>query len=515
MRSLAAIFALAVLPLVAETLDFGNRFQMPDCAISLPKPIHCSDFPPRMPVVRRLRTPSGKSGADCYRADELWLLATLCGQWKDDDGNFLTIAKLSHRPPAADKPYLTWDEFRTQTLADSNRIAPKDRQTVIDTVFRFLSALGTQSRPDRASARPVEIAANRAVLADAFQLVTSDDNLILHLVRPAMSHRESIPHEWLLFVLELNPDKRNLTRDWENSFRRKVIEQIARIDKTEEPPLAEANNPLQAFALRSIRYATQWRGIEEEDFVLLTDIRSAEGQDLAEAYRQLRPHLQNAFFTLIPPFPESENRTDFIRIVSTKEDYVRYLGDDLAWTAGVWLPLRRELVLSLRADREQTLATIRHESFHQYLSWALDDQQPSVWFNEGHASLFQHAKLTAQEAVYSLPQSVRDGLDACGRDLADRLVDLLHMDYATFYSGNPRLNYALAHAIVHYIQFIAPENKRSVCRQAVVDYLKTFHSTHHAEAATRAAFRSEQQFADEFVKWWNKFRNKRDGSTVK
>ncbi|MGN0827370.1 MAG: hypothetical protein ACI4QD_05490 [Kiritimatiellia bacterium] len=512
MRSLTAILTLAVLPIVAEPLDFGKRFQMPDCAISLPKPIHASDFPPRMPVVRRLLSQPGKSGTDCYRADELWLLATLCGQWKDEDGNFLTIAKLSHLPPSADKPYLTWDEFRSQILADTNRILPKDRKAVIDATFRFLAALGTPTRSARASARPVEIAANRAVLADAFQLVTADDNLILHLVRPAMSHRESTPHEWLLFALELNPDKRNLTRDWENSFRRKVVEQIARIDKIEDAPVAESDTPLQAFALRSIRYATQWRAIEGEDFVLLTDIRSAEGQDLAEAYRQLRPHLQDAFFALVPPFPESANRTDFIRIVSTKEDYVRYLGDDLAWTAGVWLPLRRELVLSLRSDREQTLATIRHESFHQYLSWALDDQQPSVWFNEGHASLFQHANLTAQEPVYPLPQSVRDGLDACGRDLATRLVDLLHMDYTTFYADDPSLNYALAHAIVHYIQFVAPENKRSVCRQAVVNYLKTFHSTHNAEAATRAAFRSEQQFADEFVKWWGKFRNKRGDS---
>lgn len=511
MRSIVQILTCALLPSLLLAIDFSGRFEMPECAISLPTPTEVRDYPARMPraypstAILGANVPTG----DYYRAGELWMLAMLCGQWKDADDNFFTIAKLSHHAPQRPESAVTWETFTSQSLAEANRIAPKDRSSAILAAVSFLQHLNGKKITAK---KPVEIASNRAILADAFQLPTDDENLLLHLVRPAQRHRESKPHSWLLFVLELNPDKRNLTRDWQRDFQRKVLEQIERIDYYDRHPLVATDDPVRSLALKSIRYNKQWQAVETDDFVLLTNLHSALGNNLIQTYQQTRPLMQKAFMALVPPFRSAEQPTDFVRLIASKEDYIRYLGEDLAWTAGVWLPIRRELILSLRENSKDTLSTVCHESFHQYLSSALEYVTTSAWFNEGHAVLFQHAKFSNDSVEYTITEKERETIDACGRDLPEKVATVLNASYQDFYQIEPTLNYALAHTIVYYLQCVAPYERRSNFKHTIENYLAELQVSRNANQAMLKAFPSEKAFTDEFVRWWKKFRTKRDGS---
>ena len=82
------------------------------------------------------------------------------------------------------------------------------------------------------------------------------------------------------------------------------------------------------------------------------------------------------------------------RIFNERDDYIAYVGKDKEFSAGLWMPSKKELVISPvpRGDQDyqktEQLKTIRHEGFHQYLHYALDEVQVSVWFNEGNATFF-------------------------------------------------------------------------------------------------------------------------------
>jgi tetratricopeptide (TPR) repeat protein len=66
-------------------------------------------------------------------------------------------------------------------------------------------------------------------------------------------------------------------------------------------------------------------------------------------------------------------------------DYASDLGVSADSSAGVYLPMLRELVIWIPVDMTDFTDTVRHEGFHQYLHRLVDDAP--VWFNEGYAEV--------------------------------------------------------------------------------------------------------------------------------
>ena len=172
-------------------------------------------------------------------------------------------------------------------------------------------------------------------------------------------------------------------------------------------------------------------------------------------------------------------------------------------TAAYWSPARRELVAYLPpAGDAELLRTVRHEAFHQYLSYATAMIPTSPWLNEGYAQYFEDE----ENADWKLGEVARPSKEEIAA-LAKMLPAVMRMDYAEFYAGTDaerRLKYRLAWSIAYFLEKGAPELRFRPWENLKKDYVADLMKTHDMLKATSAAFGSQEKF-DKFVSDWREF----------
>ena len=178
----------------------------------------------------------------------------------------------------------------------------------------------------------------------------------------------------------------------------------------------------------------------------------------------------------------------------------------MAWSAAYWCPQRRELVAYLPSDGTDGLVeTIRHEAFHQYLSYATAMYATSLWLNEGYAQYLENTNSLDWALGYTT--MTPDML----KKFSAAIPALLKLDYEHFYDDEtvlPRhLKYRLAWSIAVFIEKGARDVRFDPFKNLKRDYFAALLKTHDALQATDAAFVSEDKirlFASEWLKWWRK-----------
>ena len=160
-------------------------------------------------------------------------------------------------------------------------------------------------------------------------------------------------------------------------------------------------------------------------------------------------------------------------------------------------PARRELVAYLPPDGEtKLLETIRHEAFHQYLSYAALFRSVSPWLNEGYAQYFEN---TSHCDWHPTPEAVKT--------YAEALVAVMLMDYDEFYAGSDEaraLKYRLAWSIAYFLETGAKEVRFQPFEDVRRRYLVKLLQTGDMREATAYAFESRDKLAD-FVEEWSRF----------
>ena len=167
-----------------------------------------------------------------------------------------------------------------------------------------------------------------------------------------------------------------------------------------------------------------------------------------------------------------------------------------------WNPLRRELVAFLpQSGSEGLVQTIRHEAFHQYLSYAASMIPASPWFNEGYAQYFER-----DDGGDWGPGIVPDA--EWLESVVKMLPALMKMDYAEFYSGTAeerRLKYRLAWSIAYFIEKGAPQVRFAPFGNLKRDYIAALLKYRDMHKATEAAFAGSEaleDFIDEWKRYW-------------
>lgn len=253
-----------------------------------------------------------------------------------------------------------------------------------------------------------------------------------------------------------------------------------------------------------------WWFAETPEYIFLSDIRSNAGRALVRELQTDMPALREAFARLVPPF-ETTSDTSVVRVYEDRDAYKRYVGKDMEWSSGAWIPMRRELViLAQENDREKTLTIIRHEGFHQYLFYACGMLPNAPWFDEGHASLFESVSVDRRGRV-EIGEGARCNRLIGRLDAATALIPrLIRMDHAAFYDGaddQRDLNYSTAWGLVYYLQKGAPARKQAAYAGVIPAYLTTLASEKKPDAATAAAFAGidmtalQRDFSDFWKKW--------------
>jgi hypothetical protein len=228
-------------------------------------------------------------------------------------------------------------------------------------------------------------------------------------------------------------------------------------------------------------------------------IDSLPGRGFVDTLTNDFPVMRSKYAATVPSPLDGSNTLCVARIYSNREDYLEAAGDDMQWSAAYWSPQRRELVAYLpQAGESELLKTIRHEAFHQYLSYACSMISASPWFNEGYAQYFEDTEDDSWK------------IEVSGEDL-NRLEDMIPavvgMDYKEFYAGSDaerKLKYRLAWSIAFFIEKGAPKVRFRPFENLKKDYIEGLLETHDMRKATGAAFGSADKLKN-FISEWKKF----------
>ena len=147
------------------------------------------------------------------------------------------------------------------------------------------------------------------------------------------------------------------------------------------------------------------------------------------------------------------------------------------------------------------MRTMRHEAFHQYLSYACSMISASPWLNEGYAQYFEDEESLDWELERNPGPEDLDRLSTA-------LPALFRMDYSEFYAGTDRerrMKYRLAWSVAVFIEKGAREVRHDPFKTLKADYVEALFETHDMLKATNAAFGGKkklQLFVSEWLRFW-------------
>lgn len=178
------------------------------------------------------------------------------------------------------------------------------------------------------------------------------------------------------------------------------------------------------------------------------------------------------------------------------------------------MPRRRELALTQESHTEEIMGTLRHESFHQYISYSWGMLTSSPWLNEGHACFFENAQIDSKGKVSFPEDPKRLAVLMENIETAVAMIPVMfNMSYEDFYDGGGTaagrsLNYALAWGIAYYLQKGAPRERNTPFKEILPSYTESLESSrnyHEADALTFADV-DMKVFQSNFREFWSKRR---------
>ncbi len=429
---------------------------------------------------------------DRFNIHDLWRARVLLGSWEDDDGRTFSVSRLDAIPPLVSD-----SELKTRTAYLASCVCP-DRKDV-----SVRNQAVAQLSPFDLPEKPMRPRHDIHGLKETLYFQGTNTTGIVCAFLPEKSE------VWYLAVWKLVPgdDPAYACERFEEDFLRRWPEIVARDLRSENArgvkPKARRREVfserelLRADARHSVTNYTQWHATDADEFIVLDDIPSVN-RFVVSLTNDLKTMRAKYAATLTSPI-DGSNVLAVARIFKDRDEYLDAVGDDMKWTVAYWSPQRRELVAYLPAEGSDGLMrTIRHEAFHQYLSYATSMIPVSPWLNEGYAQYFEDETSTDWEI---------SGAHLDFEKLAALLPALFAMDYETFYSGTDlerRLKYRLAWSVAVFLEKGAPEVRFQPFANLKRDYITTLLKSHDLHEATESAFGSRDKQA-EFIAAWRKF----------
>ena len=250
---------------------------------------------------------------------------------------------------------------------------------------------------------------------------------------------------------------------------------------------------------------------QECDLVVVDNMAEVDRRPFIAALTNGLPKMQAAYRAMLPSPLTDDSHIAAVRIFATREEYLAYVGSEMKWSAALWSPQHRELVLYTPRDGwEALLRTVWHEALHQHLDYACSMLQTPPWFNEGHAVLFEHTHFDmAGKLVFDLDVEAVDAIQPNAAALAEMLPMLLMMDYPEFYAGSSeerRLKYQLAWSLAYFLQIGAPKVRFQPFKDFRADIMRAVVRTKDRNTAMRTVLTGEMcdNLVGEWLAFWKK-----------
>ena len=495
------------------TAEAAPRFTAPvwrpDLGISLPG-LDCATASPfALPKAAAYLVTSStgaRSLEDRFDVFDLWESATLRGRWVDDEGNQLQIARLFARPPV-DVPGTVstrrafYDALARQAI-DPKRLDQRDEAAM---------AVAPVDVQDPVKPRRSQ----RHNLMDVVYYPSTNDHALVCAFRPRTPERGETTDWYLASLVAVPEANMNEVQAW---FDENFLDEIRVPNARARPvPAAAAFPPDDAteeeLLWRDIRGNVvnydDWHSTSAEDVLVVDNVDPALRGFFIAALTNNLPRLRRAYARCVPSALSATNKTAVVRVFRSREEYLAYVGVEQKWTAALWSPVRRELVLYLpESGADKLLRTVWHEAFHQYLAYAGSMIDSSPWFNEGHAQLFEHSHFDRDGViVFDRDAQSEAYVKQYAAELAQYIPAVLEMDYAAFYDGTQEeiaAKYRLAWSIAYFLEVGAPKIRMRPFENLRADYLRELVRTRSMHEATAAVLNDDRReaFAAAWLDFW-------------
>ena len=440
---------------------------------------------------------------DRYDRMDLWTHRALLGRWTDDADREFALFRLDVHPPAVERNGTVTRRGFEDELVRVNR-----RRDDIRPMIRLLAPveIAEKGRPPRQLPRGLKD-------VDYWQTPTN----LTAIVCAFLPEKSA---DWFLATWTLAEGDDFYAQI--NVFEREFLERLTRLNGLPEA-IAAALKPTERekaepagrrkrerlsereLLRRDVRHDValyeRWHCTDSPDFTVVDDLPS---RSFVVALTNDLCVLRTRYAETLPTGIVGSNALCVARLYASRDEYLEAIDGDLAWTAAYWCAWRRELVAYLpRNGESELLKTIRHEAFHQYLSYALSMIPASPWLNEGYAQYFEDEQNGGWgNGLEPTPERI----DAW----AEALPGLMAMDYEQFYDGSDevrRLKYRLAWSLAWFLEKGADKVRFRPFKDLKKKYVEALFTTHDMRKATAAAFGGEDAlklFVSEWKKFWKK-----------
>ena len=284
-------------------------------------------------------------------------------------------------------------------------------------------------------------------------------------------------------------------------------------DKDAERLLKDAASSLSAAAgvSRGAVTSMKWWNHTNECYRFMTDLDRAKGAKFINDAMRIMEAMRKSYEFYVPP--QKKVGVCTVRVFKTLAGYREYrssTGEDDKMSCGLWDPSRDELLIAAE-NRDQAHNTMRHEAFHQYLSYATGVGNHVLWFNEGHACFFENVKYNpAKNTVKVLDTGSRASwVSKNPAKYANAIRSVLRMSRQEFYSGEVNMHYCTAWAIVYFLEKGAYTSEAfAPYRTIVPTYLELTAGGMDPAAASAKAWEAVEgrDVAADFLKFWKEKR---------
>ena len=432
---------------------------------------------------------------DRFNRTELWVSQALIGRWTDDAGRCFMLSSLDACPPAVDR-----EGTSTRVGFAAERVPMKRIRANRDFPRPFLEALATLA-PVPVLEKPRKPRQKPRGYKEVYYW--QEPTNFTDVVCTFLPENTNV---WFLasWHLAANDDYPTQMNAFEDEFLRKEFgEFLAREQGKGNREQGESERELlRRDARHSVAAYPNWHFTGAEEFAVLDDLPA---RGFVESLTNDFPVMRAKYAAAIPSPLDGSNVLSVVRIYANRDEYLDALEADgitnMEWSAAYWSPQRRELVAHLSENGgAELMRTIRHEAFHQYLSYAASMITTSPWFNEGYAQYFEDTENAAWGEDFDLSEENVKRMSAA-------IPGLLLMDYTQFYDGSDlerRFKYRLAWSVVRFVEKGADEVRLKPFAGLKDRYMKTLIETRDMRQATAAAFKDPDLLKD-FVAEWRKF----------
>lgn len=219
---------------------------------------------------------------------------------------------------------------------------------------------------------------------------------------------------------------------------------------------------------------------ETENYNVMTEV-SQEFADEIAGHAEL---IRRAYDRVFPDIKKPERKYQVL-VHADRAAYLKAGGKPTS--GGYYDPNFRKLVLYRYPKKEDTLTTLYHEAFHQYI----DDymEQPPQWFNEGLGDYFGAYRYVRQGSrelmVCKLSRWRLPGAQfAAHQNEGAPASDLMVMTQRDFYGPKAAIYYSQAWAMIYFMI----EGNKPHYKQTLVNYFRALHKGQDIDQAYQSTF---------------------------